>query len=178
MSKIPISQIANLSVCTTVPGERLVNEENRHNEHHDCRASTTIVRQPRRPTTKCNDGYGGSNCRKFELDLIPCCHDRIFLEVLRGEFLNRDCACNHRNDHCSTHLALVPSRTSTRPCGYGPSMQGHWPEMLVSILEVQLHDRRSAPMRMNSRESSLSIESSIPRTSPCSRSCRSCKPWR
>ena len=35
--------MANLSVCTTVPGERLVSEENRHNENHDCRASTTIV---------------------------------------------------------------------------------------------------------------------------------------
>ena len=158
--------MAHLSVCTTVPGERLINEE--VGIEGDCSASTTIVHQPRRPTTKCNDGYGGSNCRKFELDLIPCCHDRIFHDALRGEFLGCDCACKHRNDLDSKHLAPVPSRTNTRHCGYGPSMQGHWPEMLVSILEVQLYDRRSAPMRMIGRESSASIESSIQRISPCS----------
>ena len=169
--------MANLSVCTTVPGERLINEE--VGIEGDCSACTAIARQPRRPTTKCNDGYGGSNCRMFELDLIPCCRDRIFHDALRGEFLDCDCACKHRNDPDSKHLALVLSRTNTRPCGSGPSTQGHWPEMLVSILEVQLYDRRSAPMRMICRESSASIESTLQRNCPrSSRSGRSCTFWR
>ena len=43
---------ANLSVRATVPGERLIREE--EGIEGVCNAYTTMIRQPRWPTTKCN----------------------------------------------------------------------------------------------------------------------------